>query len=106
MIWVQRSVDSLIGLPSDIASAALFNILMAQTVGLRPGEITFQLGDTHIYSEHTMGLPAYFQQAASNTRPLPTWRLDTKATVFNFEPEMFEVIDYTPKPAVNFKLIA
>lgn len=52
MIWFQRSVDMMVGLPSDIVLAAAWNILLANETNLQPGKITMMLGDCHIYSEH------------------------------------------------------
>ena len=106
MIWIQRSVDVMVGLPSDIILAAVWNILMAQTVGLKPGKITMQLGDTHIYDSHSAGVYDYLSQANQVNLQLekPTWVLTEEATVFNFEPSMFKVINYNPHPAIKFKL--
>ena len=52
LIWYQRSVDTMIGLPSDIVFAAAWLISIANEFRLIPGEITMMLGDCHIYSEH------------------------------------------------------
>lgn len=105
MIWTQRSLDVMIGLPSDIILAALWNILMAQTVGLKPGKLRFNFGDTHIYDDHWAATNIYFDQARRlGHRPLPTYSLDEKATVFNFEPSMFRIENYLPKDAIAFKL--
>jgi len=52
MIWNQRSVDMMIGLPADFVLAAIWVIILANEVNLRPGTITMMLGDCHIYDEH------------------------------------------------------
>lgn len=52
MIWTQRSVDYAVGAPSDFILAALYNVTIANEVGLAPGIITFNFGDTHLYEEH------------------------------------------------------
>jgi thymidylate synthase len=52
ILWVQRSVDVMVGLPSDILLAALWIITLAKEVGLIPGRITMSLGDCHIYESH------------------------------------------------------
>jgi len=105
MIWNQRSVDLMIGLPSDIVLAAIWNILMAQTVGVTPGRLHFMLGDCHVYESHLDGVAEYFAQSQGTpyTR-LPKWELDPKATVFNFVPSMLKIVGYKPMPAINFKL--
>jgi len=105
MIWNQRSVDIMIGLPSDIVLAAVWNILMAQTVGLQPGRLHFMLGDCHIYESHLESVEEYMQQSQNTpAMHLPKWELDPKATVFNFTPSMLKVTEYKPMPAIKFKL--
>jgi thymidylate synthase len=52
LLWNQRSVDSFLGLPYNIASYAILNMLLAKLAGLTPGEIIFNGGDTHIYQNH------------------------------------------------------
>lgn len=63
MIWYQRSVDVMVGLPSDVLLAAAWNIVMAAATGLKPGSITFMLGDTHIYQSHMSGVQEYLKRA-------------------------------------------
>lgn len=63
MIWYQRSVDVMVGLPSDVILAAAWNIVMAAATGLKPGKITFMLGDTHIYHSHFKGVEQYLTAA-------------------------------------------
>lgn len=105
MIWNQRSVDIMIGLPSDIILAAVWNLLMAQTVGLKPGRLHFMLGDCHIYEAHEEGVVEYLEQAVGAAyMPKPTWTLDPKATVFNFEPKMLVIKNYKPNAPIKFKL--
>lgn len=106
MIWNQRSVDLMVGLPSDIVLASLFNVLMAQTVGLKPGKITMMLGDCHVYESHGEGIEEFLSREDTGflTNLAPEYTLNPEATVFNFKPEMFELIDYTPLEAINFKL--
>jgi len=105
MIWNQRSVDIMIGLPSDIVLAAIWNILMAQTVGVKPGRLHLMLGDCHLYESHAEGIDKYMQQmpAAANMSE-PIWVLDKEATVFNFTPDMIKIANYNPLPAIKFKL--
>jgi len=104
MMWHQRSTDVMIGLPSDIILASLWNALMANTIGLRPGKITMSLGDTHIYKAHYIGANTYLQQAKQHSLFAVLWLLDPKADVFNFTPDMFEIRCYEPQPVIKFKL--
>ena len=63
MIWYQRSVDVMVGLPSDIIVAAAWNIIMAAATGYKPGKLTFMMGDTHIYCSHESGAKQYLAKA-------------------------------------------
>lgn len=110
MIWYQRSVDVMVGLPSDIVFAAMWNILIAQTTNYLPGKITFVLGDTHVYANHYMGARQYVNQALTLFIPkdsmiMPVqYSLDTSANVFNFHPSMLKVLNYSHMPQVKFQL--
>jgi thymidylate synthase len=97
MIWIQRSADVFLGLPSDIISAAIFNLLMANTTGYIPGRIIMQLGDVHLYSGHFNQAEQYLTQAAELTNSLlnvPKYSLAPSASVFSFTKEDFAVFDY------------
>jgi thymidylate synthase len=61
MIWYQRSVDVMIGLPSDIVLAATWNTILANQTNLQPGKLTFMLGDTHIYTNHLLPTIEYLR---------------------------------------------
>lgn len=110
MLWNQRSTDLAIGLPSDIFLAGLFNILMAQTIGLKPGNITMVLGDCHVYKSHLAGISTYLSQQHkvpaihSLSKHAPGYYLDPIASVFNFHPSMFALERYTPQAPIKFKL--
>lgn len=106
MIWYQRSVDVMVGLPSDVILAAVWTALLANSCGLTPGVINMCLGDTHIYTNHIEGAKKYLEQV--ETHPvifIPTpYTISTKATVFNFVPEDIELSDYYSNAAVKFSL--
>lgn len=105
MMWYQRSVDLMVGLPSDIILAAMFNILMAQTVGLKPGRLNFFLGDCHVYESHFDQAVQYTDRVSRPTcHRLPSYTLDAGATVFNFKPEMLQLSDFTSDEAIKLKL--
>lgn len=105
MLWYQRSVDVMVGLPSDILFAVLWNRLVAQTCKYTPGKVTMILGDTHIYSNHFEGAEQYLKQ---NKTFVPKTSgeviLAKDATVFNFDPSMVEIKQYEPAPAIKFEL--
>lgn len=101
MVWVQRSADVMLGLPSDILLAAALNMLVAQTVGLHPGKIILQLGSVHIYEEHFKAAEEYINRAIHR---LPYSVLDPAATVFNFHPDMLQLRDYQHEAVLNFEL--
>ena len=106
MLWVQRSVDVMLGLPADVILAALWNLLMAQTVGYKPGLLSFQLGDIHIYESHMQGVEQYLEQVeaqAEDFNPVK-YQLNPEATVFNFKPDMFSIAEYNHADPIQFPL--
>lgn len=105
MMWYQRSVDTMIGLPSDIILAATWNALLANEVGLTPGKLTFFLGDTHIYANHMEGVADYLRQVNYVTSvDRPKYSLAKEASVFNFTPDMLVLEEYNTLPAIKFDL--
>ncbi len=106
MIWYQRSVDTMVGLPSDIVLAAIWNIMLANEVGLAPGEITMMLGDTHIYSQHEEGA-VQMLKTRKLIRSYPEYTLSAKPgmPVTEFLPSMISLTGYNPIQTVKFDLI-
>ena len=102
LIWIQRSADLMLGVPSDTIAAALFNILMAQTVGLKPGRVILQLANTHIYEQHISNAAKYLDR---ETHELPSWSLDSEASIFDFAPQMLSLEDYKFEDSLKFDLI-
>ncbi len=102
MVWVQRSADLMLGIPSDIILAAVLNMLMAQTVGRFAGKIILQLGSVHIYEPHYAAAEEYLKR---DTHFLPSWTLAPEATVFNFTPDMLELRGYKHEGVINFELL-
>jgi thymidylate synthase len=92
-----RSVDLFLGLPFDIASYALLQRLLCKDLGAISGWLTFQLGDSHIYLNHQAQVA---EVLAREPREAPTLRLHRDASLFNFSPDMAELVDYHPHPAV------
>ena len=94
----QRSADIFLGVPFNIASYALLNLMIAQVVGLRPGEFVHTLGDAHIYLNH---LQQADQQLARDPCPLPTMQINPEVkSIFDFRYEDFELINYQTHPSI------
>ena len=106
MIWYQRSVDAMIGLPSDIILAAVWNAMLANEVGLKPGKITMDLGDTHIYEEHFKQAQEYACKLLPFENHYPTFKLNcpTSTPIEAFTPEMLSIFAYNPGPVMQFEL--
>lgn len=102
MIWYQRSVDTMIGLPSDIILAAMWNILLANECGYKPGRVILMLADTHIYTNHLEGVNNYMN--SNITADKPKYHVDSIASVFNFHPDMLHLGDYKPNNGIKFEL--
>ena len=95
----QRSADSFLGVPFNIASYALLTMMVAQVCNLQPGEFIHTLGDTHIYLNH---LDQVNTQLQRNPRPLPRMTIipDVK-DIFQFRYEDFKLEDYDSWPAIK-----
>ena len=92
----QRSADTFLGVPFNIASYALLLQMMAQVTGLEAGEFIHTTGDTHLYSNH---LEQAKLQLTRTPRPLPKMKINPDVKdLFAFKYEDFELIDYNPYP--------
>ncbi|MCX8085350.1 MAG: thymidylate synthase [Rhodocyclaceae bacterium] len=94
----QRSADIFLGVPFNIASYALLTMMVAQVVGLKPGEFIHTLGDAHLYLNH---LEQARLQLTRSPRPLPTMRLNPEVKdIFAFKYEDFTLENYDPHPHI------
>lgn len=95
----QRSADTFLGVPFNIASYALLTMMMAQVCGLEYGDFVHTLGDAHLYSNH---LEQAQLQLTREFRPLPTMKINPDITdIFGFKYEDFELVNYDPHPHIK-----
>ena len=98
----QRSADSFLGVPFNIASYALLTIMIAQVVDLCPGEFVHTLGDAHIYKNH---IPQAELQLQRLPKKLPQMILDNEVRdIFGFCYESFDIKDYNPDAHIAAKV--
>ena len=99
LMWNQRSVDTFLGLPFNIASYGTLLLLLCEETGLEPGELIGNLGDTHLYKNH---LEQAEEQRLRTSFQLPTIKL-SNVDILNGEFD-YEVIGYQSHPTIKAPL--
>jgi len=98
----QRSADIFLGVPFNIASYALFTMMIAQVCGLEAGEFIHTFGDAHIYNNHK---EQFELQLSRELRDLPTMKMNPDITnIEDFTFEDFELVNYNPHPIIRGKV--
>ena len=98
----QRSNDTFLGVPYNIASYALLTMMLAQITGYKVGEFIHTYGDVHIYNNH---IEQAKLQLTREPRPLPKMKLNTDVKeLWDFKYEDFQLSDYNPHPHIKAKI--
>jgi thymidylate synthase len=103
LLWNQRSVDTMLGLPFNIASYALLLHLLAKESGLQEGKLVGFLADTHIYVDHIDGAKEQLGRDP-NTYQLPAIQTENFSSIFDWKCEDSKVLNYQSFPKIEFPI--
>ena len=94
----QRSCDMFLGVPFNIASYSLLTLMMAQQAGLEPGEFVWTGGDCHVYDNH---IDQVLEQLSRDPYPYPQIRIRKADSLFDYEYDDFEIVNYRYHPTIK-----
>lgn len=103
LLWNQRSVDTMLGLPFNIASYALLLHLLAKETGLKEGKLVGFLADVHIYVNHVDGAKEQLTRDP-NMYALPQLQTDNFTSIFDWKAEDTQVLNYESYPKITFEV--
>lgn len=103
LLWNQRSVDTMLGLPFNIASYALLLHLLAKETGLKEGKLVGFLADVHIYSNHIEGAKEQITRDP-NLYPLCSIETENFTSIFDWKFDQTKVIGYQSHPGIKFDI--
>lgn len=97
-LMYQRSVDSMLGLPYNIAFYSLFVHVLANICDLTPGKLMWRGGDVHIYRNHVEAAEEIIARKATSS---PSIKVKKRDKINDYALDDYEIIDYTPLPAIK-----
>lgn len=103
LLWNQRSVDTMLGLPFNIASYALLLHLLAKESGLKEGRLVGFLADVHLFVNHADGAKEQLSRDPDNY-PLPTLQTENFTSIFDWKAEDTTVVGYQSYPRIPFEI--
>lgn len=103
LLWNQRSVDTMLGLPFNIASYALLLHLLAKETGLKEGRLVGFLADVHIYDNHIDGAKEQLGRDP-HTYPLPSVQTDPFTSIFDWKSDDTKLLNYQSHPKIVFPI--
>ena len=103
LLWNQRSVDTMLGLPFNIASYAILLHLLAKESGLQEGKLVGFLADTHIYVNHLDGAREQISRDP-DIYPLPQIQTDNFTSIFDWKCEDSRINNYQSHPKIEFAI--
>lgn len=101
LMWNQRSVDTMLGLPYNIASYGLLLHLLAEETGFKEGKLIGFLGDVHVYENHMEGAEL---QLKREPYPLPKIKTRDFSSIFNWDSSQSKVVDYMYHPKIDLDI--